>query len=136
MTIMSIRGFNLDQLTEAAKYLQTAEGAKQRDYLIAKANVPVPAKQPRKKKVPAIIAIKAFWEAHHAAQMRIQRECGERWYLDKSQYYLATVPVAFRSYKGQAVAKIKMPADIKVPLRCYWPGETIPEIGMTLHQGR
>jgi hypothetical protein len=134
--MMKIWGFDKEEINRAVGILR--DEAKYLDHkdAVEKVQATREARKSGPKSKKYLGEVADFWKAHHAAQLRVQSEFGVQWYLDKNQYYMATVPPKFRSIKGQAVAKHKMPPDIKVPLACYWPGGSIPEIGMTLYKGR
>lgn len=123
MTLMQIRGLNLDQLTEAAKFLKTEAGLKRKAEMAAAVSI--------KKKNGAKMTAQEFWYELGAAKQRCQIANGPNWHLQPEAYIWGRIPAKLCSIKGQTTTH-RRNRDQKIPIGIYWRNNVIPEVGIEL----
>jgi hypothetical protein len=128
MTLMTVRGMNLDQLKEAHDFLKTEAGAKRREQQKADRAAKA-AKADKGRRNPAMKPFE-FWLALDDARQRLQLAEGETWYLKPHLFRWGTIPKKYAATKGASVKTHARPRDQKIPLAIYWLGGSIPDIGI------
>jgi hypothetical protein len=84
---------------------------------------PPPAKSGKHK--PRMTA-EQFFDAFQIARLAVFKAHGAHWII-KGHARLATMPAAWRKFRGPRGGIVKMPMDIHVPPAKFWPSGVIPE---------
>jgi hypothetical protein len=67
-----------------------------------------------------------FFDAFQIARLAVFKAHGAHWII-KGHARLATMPAAWRKFRGPRGGIVKMPMDIHVPPAKFWPSGVIPE---------